>query len=110
MPVFIVATTKSDQDIVLEARISEQFPNDNYELGRGQWLVSYSGTAKDLYSKLTPEYVKEREKAALEPLPAESVNRIPLSSTVVFGVGGYWGVAPRDMWEWIAAKLEGASV
>jgi hypothetical protein len=93
MTIFIVATKHAANDETLNARITSQFPTNYYEIGRGQWLVAFSGTAKELYSSLSPEYVQGQ------------VN--PLDGTVVFGIGGYWGVASRDMWEWIATKLGG---
>lgn len=95
MPIFIVATTKPEVDLVLKNRIVDQFPAEHYEIGRGQWLVSFSGTSKELYFKLSPE--------------AAQSNTYPLTNTVVFGVAGYWGVASMEMWEWINTRLGGVS-
>jgi hypothetical protein len=89
MALFTVSTKHEGNDEVLAQRIAALFPGDHYEIGRGQWLVSFSGTAKDLYTKLDPQ-----------------PGNYTFKGTVVFGIGGYFGVASRDMWEWIAAKLE----
>jgi hypothetical protein len=95
MPIFIVLTTNAGTDTVLKGRITEQFPSDNYEIGRGQWLVSFGGTTKELYTKLSPEFALQQTN--------------PLINTVIFGIGGYFGVASRDMWEWLSTKLGGKS-
>ena len=85
MTVFIVGTRHANNDPSLKARINEEFPTENYEVGRGQWLVAFKGTARQLYDKLLP-------------------NDEPAGVTV-FRVSGYWGVASQDMWEWIATKV-----
>jgi hypothetical protein len=100
MPLFIVATSNEETDPVLKGRIAEQFPSTHYELGRGQWLVSFNGTAKEVFTKLSPE-------SGQSSTGQSSTSQIP--STIVFGIAGYWGVASRDMWEWMTAKLGGKS-
>jgi len=94
MGVFIIATTHTTNDAVLKGRITLQFPGDYYDIGRGQWLVAFNGTAQELYTKL------------ISDVPAP----LSLKGTVIFGVGGYYGVASRDMWEWMANKLGGRIV
>jgi hypothetical protein len=89
MPIFSVCTKNEENDQPLGTRIELAFPAAHYEIGRGQWLVSFSGTAQELYKKLFPE--------PEFPLPSKGVT--------IFGVAGYYGIASRDMWEWIAAKL-----
>jgi hypothetical protein len=89
MSVFIIATKDPKMDEVLKERIAKQFPADYYDIGRGQWLVAYNGTAKALFTELTEDK---------QPV---------VKGTVVFGIGGYYGFAARDMWEWVATKLGG---
>ena len=85
MTLFIVSTPHPSNDNSLKARIDAEFPNDNYEVGRGQWIVGFKGTAKQLYEKLLPED---------EP-----------SGVTVFRASSYWGIAPQDMWEWVATEV-----
>jgi hypothetical protein len=87
MVIFIVATRHPNNDDPLKNRITENFPSAHYEIGRGQWLVAFNGTSKELYDKI---------------LPDDSP-----SGVTVFATSGYYGVAPQDMWEWIATKLKG---
>src|SRR5216684_3426643 len=92
--IFSVATIHAKaNDELLKTRIAELFPSDHYEIGRGQWLVFFPGTAQELYVKLAP--------------PADD-NPYPLTGTTVFGISGYFGVASRDMWDWMATKLKTA--
>ena len=94
MIVFIIASRHANNDPTIKERIIERFPDDHYVIGRGQWLVASTGTAQALYKKLLPE--------GIETLPTAG-------GIVICGVGGYYGFASRDMWEWIGAKLGGKS-
>jgi hypothetical protein len=88
--VFIVVSQHEKNDATLRVNITAQFPADYYEIGRGQWLVAFSGTAQELSVKIG---IISPEKGAL------------ISGVAVFGIAGYYGIASRDMWEWIATKL-----
>jgi hypothetical protein len=88
--VFIIVSKHEQNDAALRSNITAQFPADYYEIGRGQWLVSFSGTAQELSVKVG---LITQDKASL------------ISGVAVFGIAGYYGVASRDMWEWIATKL-----
>jgi len=90
MPIFTVNTRYTENDEPLGTRITTGFPEDHYDVGRGQWLVVFDGTAQELYRKLFPE--------SEFPLPKKGV--------VMFGVAGYYGNSSIDMWEWIANKLK----
>ncbi len=94
MVIYTVATKFPANDEMLKSRITEQFSTDYYEIGRGHWLVAFSGTSKELYAKLFPEPEL--------PLPSKDV--------VVFGISGYYGIAPQDVWEWMKVKLGAAKV
>lgn len=86
MTVFLVSTKYVADDEALKARITEVFPNDNYEIGRGQWLVGSKGSARQIYEKLLPDD---------EP-----------SGVIVLRTAGYWGIAPEDLWEWVATETK----
>ena len=89
MPIFTISTIHPENDIPLRAKITANFNENHYEFGRGQWLVLFDGTAKELYEKLFPE----------PELP------LPRKGVAMFGMAGYYGNASVDMWEWIANKL-----
>jgi hypothetical protein len=91
MAIFSVATVHPVVDALLRSRITEHFPTDHFEIGRGQWLVSFNGTAKALFEQLA-----QGDQQAI-------------NGTTVFSVGGYYGLASVAMWEWIATKLGGKS-
>jgi hypothetical protein len=91
MAIFDVGTKAAENDELLRQRIADHFPTNHYEIGRGQWLVSFPGTSQELYTKLFPEPEL--------PLPSKNV--------IVVGFAGYYGIGSRDMWEWIATKLGG---
>lgn len=86
MPLYIVATTSTQSDRTLRERIVRKFPNSHYEIGRGQWLVSYNGLARTLFERL-----------------AEG-DQESITNTVTFGINGYYGFASPELWEWIEAR------
>src|SRR5260370_26649148 len=88
--VFMVTTTHERNDALLQQNITGEFPGDFYEVGRGQWLVACTGTAQERAGKIG---IITQDKKTL------------ITGVVVFGIAGYYGVAARDMWEWIATKL-----
>jgi len=91
MPIFTVATKHEENDDFIKSRIELLFPEDHYDVGRGQWLVAFGGTAKDLYLRIA--------------VP-DGDNPYTLKGTTVFGIAGYFGLTSRDMWEWVATKLQ----
>jgi hypothetical protein len=92
--VFSIATTHENNDAPLRQNITTQFPGDFYEIGRGHWLVAFTGTAQELSVRIG---IITQEKTSI------------ISGVAVFGVAGYYGVASRDMWEWLATKLSSGS-
>jgi hypothetical protein len=101
--IFIVATIHDVNDVIIRQKISATFKEgDYYEIGRGQWLISFAGTAKELYQKLSP-----LPKEVVSPPEGAQPPGQVLSGTIVLGVAGYFGVASRDMWEWMAVRLGG---
>jgi hypothetical protein len=89
MPLFIVATTSTLSEKALKEKIARHFPYDNYEIGKGQWLISYPGIARTLFERLA-----EGDQGSIV-------------DTVTFGISGYYGYASQELWEWIAAKSKG---
>jgi len=101
--IFLVATIHDVNDAILRQKILVTFQEgDFYEIGRGQWLVLFAGTAKELYQKLSP-----LPKEVISPTEGVQPAAQVLTGTIVLGVAGYFGVASRDMWEWMAVKLGG---
>src|SRR5260370_35624665 len=76
--VFIVATTHERDDALLQQNITGQFPGDFYEVGRGQWLAAFTGTAQELAGKIG---IITQDKKTL------------ITGVVVFGIAGYYDVA-----------------
>jgi hypothetical protein len=87
--IFIVATKHPENDATISGLIKAKFPTDSYEIGRGQWLVSFSGTSKELYDHLFPD---------------DAVALPKVGGLLILGTTGYWGRSPTDTWEWLANK------
>jgi len=81
MATFVIIPTGNPQSF--EAVIPERFGVNCYKLPRGEWLVVFDGTSKQLSESL--EIAQGREG-------------------VVLSFSGYFGYASKDIWEWIAAK------
>lgn len=75
----------------LSSAIERQFPGEFIEVGSGQWFVVASGTAKDVSDRL-------------------GISAGTVGSGIVVASSGYFGRAPSNVWEWIAAKVGAKSV
>jgi len=81
----IMATSQPDK---LEALIESQFPENNFLVASGQWLV------------VGPSTMTSQELAVkLQVSVDESV-----SAAIIMSVSGYFGRAPINVWEWLVAK------
>jgi hypothetical protein len=70
----------------LEAVIRETFPENYYVLAQDKWLIAASGeTSKSVALKLG--MIKGSGRRG-----------------IVIQVGGYYGLASPDVWEWVRAK------
>jgi hypothetical protein len=89
MAIFVVFRITNPEKI--ETSIKRAYPNDHFDLGSGQWLVSATGTAKEV-----------SEKIGITKGDAGG----DAGSAIVFSMGSYFGRATSDIWEWIKAKAE----
>lgn len=76
--------------------IATKFPNDSFQVGETQWLVSTNSTVIDLCATLEIYDVKEP-------------NKVQSGNAIVFAISSYFGRAPSTVWDWIKVKLEGNS-
>jgi len=87
MPIFAVIGLGDPR---LDAKVREQFPDDHYPLAPDNWFVVAPGiTAAGVATKL-----------GMDP-KAEQAEKI---TGIVLTVGGYYGLAQSDVWEWLKAK------
>lgn len=75
---------KVKEDSVLKERIKSLGAWMHYF--ESSWIVASSLTAKQIYEKISVDYDKER--FLIMELSKEN----------------YWGVLPRDAWDWIAKR------
>ncbi|MGI8990637.1 MAG: hypothetical protein ACR2I2_13800 [Bryobacteraceae bacterium] len=86
MPLFaVLGYTALDK---LEAAIKLRYPNDHFSFTADQWFVRGEGTAKDVSDAIG---IGKRPDGTEIP-------------GVVIFVGGYFGLAPTNLWEWFLAK------
>jgi hypothetical protein len=79
MATFIVIPQDDAASEKLAGTIVQKFGNRSYALPRGEWLVSYEGTSRQLFEMLEIG-----------------------SGLVVMNFYGYWGATKPDLWEWIS--------
>ena len=82
MTTFIIIPTIGNHS-KLNEEIPKRFGNDAIILPKGEWLIRYSGTSKQLSDDIG--------------ISTDSEN-----STIVLSTNGYWGRASKDIWEWLA--------
>lgn len=84
MTIFVIIAQGENQ--VLADAIVKNFPSNFLNVAPAQWLVASTGTAKEICDKL-------------------EITQGKISGVIVFSVGGYFGRAPNNVWEWISVKL-----
>jgi len=85
MSIFVIFRTQNPEKIA-EA-LNEQLPDDHLLLQHGEFLVSTSGTAKELSDRLKI---------------SDGTN----GAAMVFSMANYFGRAPTDIWDWVKTKAE----
>jgi len=80
MAVFIVIPTATGQEVATS--VQTKFPDKHFKLPRGEFLVSFAGTSKQLSDEL-------------------GISDGTGGTGVVASLSGYFGRAPTDVWEWI---------
>lgn len=82
----LVVIPTSAESSALDRAITTQFGNQSLKLPRGEWLVSYDGTSKQLSDAL-------------------AITDGTLSvSAVILNFNGYFGRSNKDIWEWLAVN------
>lgn len=82
--IFRVANTAS-----LEAELAKVFPSDHLPLGGGEYLVSATGSAKEVSDRL-------------------GISDGSTGAAIVMKMMNYFGRASTDIWDWIKGKAEQA--
>ncbi len=86
MTSFVILTGAQD---IIEG-IRRAYPDDHFRYNDREWFVADEGvTAQDVHRKV-----------AFNP----TTDTTSTSTAVVCAIGGYYGRAPKNLWEWIAAK------
>jgi hypothetical protein len=85
MNIFVVFRVSDPNKI--KTALEAAFQNDFLDLGHNEWLVSFKGIAIELSNKLGV---------------TDATNGV----AITFGMAGYFGRAPTNIWDWIIAKAE----
>ena len=88
MALFAIMAPLEDPDLAKE--LARLFPGDHIRLGTGQWIVSYAGT--------TPKELSD----------SLGISDARTGLGVVVRIAGYYGRANPEIWEWMAARLQGS--
>lgn len=87
MATFVILPTSEQSVATLDAAVRPLGPTA-YRLPRGEWLVKFEGTSKQLAEQVGIS-------TSADPRPPTA----PMG--VVLHFSSYWGHAPKDVWEWI---------
>ncbi len=82
MAQFVVA---GDNDSRLGAAVAHTYPEDHIKVWTGLYLVSAEATAQQVSERL-------------------GVTNGQIGRAVVTSINGYFGYAPKNVWEWLAVK------
>lgn len=87
MNVYTVIAT--DQVDAAASAVALNFPQDNFKVAPNVWMVAGTGTAQDISARLG--------------MPVTQGVGSNFSAIITL-VNGYYGYAPTNIWEWLAAK------
>ncbi len=92
MAVFAIIQQPHPNSAKLPGAVSAAYPDANYFVGNGVWLVAGSGTANDVSNKvgITPDATA--------------------GTAIVLEVASYFGRANPAIWTWIKANWEAKPV
>ncbi len=85
MALFVIIPTSLESS-ALDTAVTEKFSKKCFKLQRGEWLVAYDGTSKQLSDDLK---ITDGEIGV---------------SAVVLGFSGYFGRSSKDIWEWLSVN------
>ncbi len=91
MAIFAIIQQSGTNEAKLSDAVAAGFENANYPLGNGVWLVSLSGTAKDVSDKV-------------------GITDAAGGTGVVVEVASYFGRANPAIWSWIKSNWGGQPV
>ena len=86
MAVFVIIPTANEAQIA--ATLNGRVDLKKHQMPKGEWLVSYEGTSKMLSDEL-------------------GISDGANGTGAVFSIGGYYGRAPTDIWEWLKQNMTG---
>jgi hypothetical protein len=84
----IFAVFRVADPLKMNAAMHSAFPENHVQVGPGEWLVSASGTAKDISDKLG--------------VTGETTT----GAAIIFSMANYYGRATTEIWDWIKSKAE----
>jgi len=87
MAVFMVVPTSEVEKV--KATVGRHFADQSLELPRGEHLVRFNGTSRQLSDQL-------------------GISDGSMGGAVVVSLGGYFGYAPNEIWEWFKQNWGGA--
>jgi hypothetical protein len=87
MALFVLIST-AEERAPLDKAVPERFGNKAYRLPRGEWLVAFDGTSKQLSDELQI---------------TDGTLGVP---TMVLNFTGYYGRVSKNIWEWVAVNAD----
>lgn len=91
MAVFVIFRVQDPER--MRNAVQQAFPENFFDLGNNEWLVSAKGTAKE---------ISDRLGITNEPPGTQS----RAGNAIVFSMDNYYGRAATNIWEWVKTKVE----
>ncbi len=71
--------------------VQREFPTNSLQVNSNAWYLAGQGTAREVAARLGLE---------------KTETHTPTVSAIITTVGGYYGFAGMNIWEWLAAKQQ----
>lgn len=92
MTIFVVFRVSDPEK--MKTAMQSAFPNNHLQVDTDEWIVSATGTAKDISEKLGV---------------TKGENSTVVGPAMIFSMANYYGRATTEIWDWIKSKLEAPS-
>lgn len=88
MPIYFVSALSGADVVAGNVKAAAAEEHDVYTVSSNQWLINFPGTSKELS----------------ERVGWNGGDTVGNGTGIVIPLSFYYGLAPKDMWEWIEIK------
>jgi len=91
MAIFALIPLEDTAATKLGEVLERDFAGKYFRVGTDHWLLSANGTTQEISAKL-------------------GITAAQVGQVIVYNIGGYFGYAPQNVWEWLKSNMTSGGV